>query len=145
MNAFCSAIGVGSVGWAKPHTQEEAQRLVDQFQHQVSAAIVTLASEGVDPALMGKLLVQAAVAVVSDGGGAVVENVKEMTKLGHGPAVTPTMDPEIASKGGYGPIAALKVIAEAIREMVPLNRVAQEMHRGVGFIDTNGPGKFGPN
>lgn len=138
--------GLGVVAWAKSHSDDEAQRLVKEFQRAVATAVVTIGTEGVDPAFMAGVLTQTALAVATDGAAAGESLIKAMVARGDLPEPQPTVDPVIAEKGGYGRLGGLIKVLDSLKEMFPAGGFQVEAGIGKapgfpGFFDTNGPRK----
>lgn len=87
--------GMERIGFAKMHTQEEAQALLKRFETEISTAVLKLGNEGIDPAWIFMYLNEVGWAVAL--GGTSVLAHKHAVESG---IVEVQPDPEVAKMGG---------------------------------------------
>lgn len=109
--------GGSLIGWAKEHQPDEAQKLVDQYQLNIVRAVIQIGNAGMDPAVIGDMLVQAGKAVGHEGFKSLVDAVKDLD-----PLLEDTMDPEMAALGGNPKQFML----------FEMDHMLQDMGRGLG-------------
>src|SRR6266403_439927 len=72
-----------TVGWAK--TPVDAQKSMNRFEAAIARAVVELGNEGVDPAVMGTVLTNAAAAVAAHGFAPLLDALKDIPEEDRGP------------------------------------------------------------